>query len=71
MQNLHQSMWDREILYADRSSNSEQLLATQFLWKIKKYECGRQLNVKINILFYGDNSWIVILTLLDSCNLVQ
>jgi hypothetical protein len=35
MQNLHQSTWDHEILYADRFSKDEQLLVRPFLWKIK------------------------------------
>jgi hypothetical protein len=30
MQNLHQSMWDHEILNADRSSEDEQLLMITF-----------------------------------------
>jgi hypothetical protein len=35
MQNLHQSTWDHEILYTDRSSNDEQLLMRPFLSRIK------------------------------------
>jgi hypothetical protein len=35
MQNLHQSTWDHEILYADRSSKDEQLLIRPFLSKTK------------------------------------
>jgi hypothetical protein len=35
MQNLHQSTWDRGILYTDRSSNDEQLLIRPFLSKTK------------------------------------
>jgi hypothetical protein len=35
MQNLHQSTWDHEILYTDRSSKDEQLLIRQFLSKTK------------------------------------
>jgi hypothetical protein len=31
MQNLHQSMWDHGILYADRSSKDGQLLMRPFL----------------------------------------
>jgi hypothetical protein len=31
MQNLHQSTWDHEILYTDRSSKDEQLLIRPFL----------------------------------------
>jgi hypothetical protein len=57
MQNLHQSTWDHEILYTDRSSKDEQLL-TIFV-KNKKYEHGGRLSVKIHSLFCGDNSWTV------------
>jgi hypothetical protein len=35
MQNLHHSMWDHEILYADRPSEDEQLLIIPHLWKNK------------------------------------
>jgi hypothetical protein len=56
MQNLHQSTWDHEILYTDKSSKDEQLLIRPFLSKTKKYEHGGRLNVKIHILFCGDNS---------------
>jgi hypothetical protein len=35
MQNLHQSMWDHEILYTDRFSKDEQLLIRPFLSKTK------------------------------------
>jgi hypothetical protein len=35
MQNLHQSTWDHEILYYDRSSEDEQLLIRQFLRETK------------------------------------
>jgi hypothetical protein len=61
MQNLHQSTWDHEILYSDRSSKDEQLLITPSLSKTKKYEHGGQLNVKIHSLFCGDNSSTVAL----------
>jgi hypothetical protein len=54
--NLHQSMWDHEILNTGRSSKAEQLLIIQFLSKTKKYEHGGRLNVKIPSLFCGDNS---------------
>jgi len=47
-------MWDHEILYADRPSKDEQLLKITFL-KNQNYEYG-QLNVKIYIVFCGDNS---------------
>jgi hypothetical protein len=33
MQNLHQSTWDHEILYIDRSSKDEQLFIRSFLLK--------------------------------------
>jgi hypothetical protein len=33
---LHQTMWDYEILYADRSSKDEQLLIRPLLRKTKK-----------------------------------
>jgi hypothetical protein len=55
MQNLHQSTWDHETLYANRSSKDEQLLMTIFV-KNKKYEHGGRLNVKIHSLLCGDNS---------------
>jgi hypothetical protein len=61
MQNLHQSTWDHEILYTDRSSKDEQLLIRPFLSKTKKYEHGGRLNVKIRSSFCGDNSWTVAL----------
>jgi hypothetical protein len=35
MQKLHQSTWDHEILYTDRSSNDEQLLIKPFLSQTK------------------------------------
>jgi hypothetical protein len=35
MQNLHQSMWDHEIFYTDRSSKDEQLLKDHFCQKQK------------------------------------
>jgi hypothetical protein len=56
MQNLHQSTWDHESLYTDRSSKDEQLLIRPFLSKTKKYEHGGRLNVKVHSLFCGDNS---------------
>jgi hypothetical protein len=56
MQNLHQSTWDHEILYTDRSSEDEKRLIGQFFVKNKKYEHGGRLNVKIHSLFCGDNS---------------
>jgi hypothetical protein len=56
MQNLHQSMWDHEILCADRFSKDEQLLMRPFLSETKKYKHGGRLNVKIHSLFSGDNS---------------
>jgi hypothetical protein len=35
IQNLHQSTWDREILYADRSAKDKQHLVIPLLWKTK------------------------------------
>jgi hypothetical protein len=35
MQSLHQSTWEHEILYTDRSSKDEQLLTRPFLSKTK------------------------------------
>jgi hypothetical protein len=32
---LRQSMWDYEIVYADRSLKDEQILIKPLLWKIK------------------------------------
>jgi hypothetical protein len=37
MQNLNQSKWDRELLYADRSLRDKQLLTRPLLRKAKKY----------------------------------
>jgi hypothetical protein len=49
-------------LYADRSSEYVQRLISSLLLEIKKkYEFGGQLKFKIDILFYGDNSWTVAL----------
>jgi hypothetical protein len=61
MQKLHQSTWYHEILHTDRSSKDEQLLIRPFLSKTKKYEHGGRLNVEIHSLFFGDNSWTVVL----------
>jgi hypothetical protein len=49
-------MWDHESLYADRSSDDEQLLIDRFCEKLKIYEHGGLLDVKINILLDGQNS---------------
>jgi hypothetical protein len=35
MQNLHQSMWDHDILYADRSSKDTQFLMRELLQKTR------------------------------------
>jgi hypothetical protein len=51
--NLKQFMWDHEILYADISPKKENFYSDQ--------SCEGHLNVKIHILFYGDNSWTVAL----------
>jgi len=61
MQNLHQSTWDHEILYADRSSKVKQLLTRQFLLKNKNMNMAGGWKLKIYILFYRDNSWTVAL----------
>jgi hypothetical protein len=55
MQNLRQSTWEYEILYADRSSVDEQLSTRPLLTKMKKYDHDGRLNIKIHILFYEDN----------------
>jgi hypothetical protein len=44
MQNLHQSMWDHKLFYADRSLEDEQLLIRPLLWESKN-EHGGQLKV--------------------------
>jgi hypothetical protein len=46
-------MWDHEILYADISAKKEHFYSDQ--------SCEGHLNVKVHILFYGDNSWTVAL----------
>jgi hypothetical protein len=57
MQNLHQSVWDHEILYdAGTSSKDEHLLIRQLFVKNQIYECGGWLKVKINALFYGNST---------------
>jgi predicted nucleotidyltransferase len=62
MQNLHQSTWEHEILYADRFLKDKQLLIRTFLLETKKkYERGGRLEVKFHILFYRDNSRTVTL----------
>jgi hypothetical protein len=55
VQNFHQSTWDYEIVYADRFSDDEQLLVTEFLWKTKNMNLGGG-EAKFYVLFYGDNS---------------
>jgi hypothetical protein len=55
MQNLHQSTWGHEILYANKSSKAEQLLKDCFC-ENPKYEREGWLKAKIEIWFYGDNS---------------
>jgi hypothetical protein len=51
IQNLHQSTWDHEILYADRSSKEERLFIKTIHVINQKYERGGLLKVKIQILF--------------------
>jgi hypothetical protein len=55
-ENFHLSTWDRDILYADRSSEDEQLLIRLFLRKTKSTNHGGLSKRKIHISFYGDNS---------------
>jgi hypothetical protein len=61
MQNLNQSTWDHEILYADRSSGDEKLLIRPFFPDTQKYEYGGWLKFKMYTLFYGHNSRTVAL----------
>jgi hypothetical protein len=56
MQNLHQSTWDHEILYADRFLKDEQTSNKTIFVKDKKYERGGRYKVTIHVLFDGDNS---------------
>jgi hypothetical protein len=56
MKNLHHSTWYDASLCADRSSDDEQLSIRPFLQEIKEYEYGERLIVKIQILFYEENS---------------
>jgi hypothetical protein len=48
-QNLHQSTWNHEIVCADRPSEDEHFLIRPIMRKIKKYEQGGWLKVKIHI----------------------
>jgi hypothetical protein len=50
LQNLHQSTWDHKILYAERSSQTEQFLNKPTFAGIQKCEYGGRLKVKINVL---------------------
>jgi hypothetical protein len=49
VQNLRQSTWNREIVYADRSSEDEQLIIRPLLRKAKAYEHGGRLKFKIHM----------------------
>lgn len=53
LHNLHDSMWDHEIFYADRSWKE----VRWFFVRNQKYKHVGRLNAKIHIWFYGDNSW--------------
>jgi hypothetical protein len=50
-ENFHLSTWDRDILYADRSSEDEQLLIRLFLRKTKSTNMAGGLNVKFTFCF--------------------
>jgi hypothetical protein len=69
IQNLHQTMWDHEILYADRSSRGKQLSMRTPFQKTKSTNMMEQLKVNIHILFYGQNSWTVELRQIKFCAL--
>jgi hypothetical protein len=51
IQNLHQSTWDHEMVYADRSSKGQDCFCEE---SNKKYEHGVRLSVRIHILFSRD-----------------
>jgi hypothetical protein len=61
MPNLHQSTWDRDILYAVRYSKVEQYSVRLLFVKSQKYEPGEQSKITINVLLYGDNLWTIAL----------
>jgi hypothetical protein len=51
MQNLHQSTWDYEIVYTDRSSKDEQLLIRPFLSKTKNTNMAAVWMLKFVVCF--------------------
>jgi hypothetical protein len=51
MQNLHQSTWDHEILYTDRSSNDEQLLMKPVLSETKNTNMAAIWMLKFIVCF--------------------
>jgi hypothetical protein len=51
MQNLHQSTWDRNILYADRSLEDEQLLMRPLLRESKNMNMVGSLKLKFTFYF--------------------
>jgi hypothetical protein len=65
--NLHRWTWGHKLLYADRSSEDEQVLIRPLFSRNQKYEHGGRLKIKINILFYEDNSWTVALKQCKFC----
>jgi hypothetical protein len=60
MQNLRQSTWEHNFLCWQIFRGWTTFNETTYA-RIQKYEHGGQLKIKINILFYGDNSWTVAL----------
>jgi hypothetical protein len=50
MQNLHQSAWDHDILYADRPSKDERLLVDLFCEKIVNVEGGWDLKFMFGVV---------------------
>jgi hypothetical protein len=66
IQNLHQSTWDHEMVYADRSSKGPDCFCEE---SNKKYEHGVRLSVRIHILCSRDNWGTAALTQLKFCTL--
>jgi hypothetical protein len=50
-QNLDQSTWDQEILYADRYAKDKQLLISPFLWEKSKTK-NMENTLKQKLVFY-------------------
>jgi hypothetical protein len=61
VQNLHQSVWDHDILCADSLQSANNFQQDRFCEKTQKYECEWCLKIKIHILFYGDISLTIAL----------